>query len=325
MSYYPPIVSVLISLVSLIFILSTKYGHSLPDVPNARSLHAAPVPRVGGVGLLAGVLSGWMVAVDALPWWLLIPVLGLFAVSLLDDKRGLPVWLRLPTHLVAAVILVFGCGVVSQHGLVLGCLALLLTVWSINLYNFMDGSDGLAGGMAVFGFAGLGMGAYLSQDVTLAMLNFCISAAALGFLMLNFHPARVFMGDSGSIPLGFLVAAMGLWGIQRGSWPPWFPLLLFSPFVVDASVTLVKRTLRGEKITEAHREHYYQRAILMGLGHRKVAIAEYALMLGSGGVALYALSHPFPLLMLVMWGTLYFVLMRVVDVAWKSFKDGSDA
>ncbi len=159
---------------------------------------------------------------------------------------------------------------------------LLFTVWMTNLYNFMDGSDGLAGGMALFGFSMYGIAALLGDNDTFAMLNFSVAAAALGFLYYNFPPAKVFMGDAGSIPLGFLVAGMGLWGWQLGCWGAWFPLLAFSPFIVDASVTLVKRTLHGVKITEAHREHYFQRAIQMGWRHRQVALVEYVLMLGVG-------------------------------------------
>ena len=99
--------------------------------------------------------------------------------------------------------------------------------------------------MALFGFTFYGIAALFAHNETLAMMNFAISAATLGFLFYNIPPARVFMGDAGSIPLGFLVSAMGLLGWQQGCWTVWFPLLVFSPFIVDASVTLIKRTLRG--------------------------------------------------------------------------------
>jgi UDP-N-acetylmuramyl pentapeptide phosphotransferase/UDP-N-acetylglucosamine-1-phosphate transferase len=189
-----------------------------------------------------------------------------------------------------------------------------------NLYNFMDGSNGLAGGMALFGFTFYGIAALIAHNDALAMLNFTIGAAALGFLLFNFHPARVFMGDAGSIPLGFLAAAMGLWGWRQDIWAAWFPLLVFSPFIVDASVTLVKRTLRGVKITEAHREHYYQRLIQMGLGHRNVALVWYALMLAGGVSALWVMHQEFPWLAFVTWAGIYAVLMLAVDVNWKKFQ-----
>jgi UDP-GlcNAc:undecaprenyl-phosphate/decaprenyl-phosphate GlcNAc-1-phosphate transferase len=202
---------------------------------------------------------------------------------------------------------------------------LLFTVWMTNLYNFMDGSDGLAGGMAVFGFSMYGIAALMGDNQILAMLDFSIVAAALGFLCYNFPPARVFMGDAGSIPLGFLAAAMGLWGWQQGIWPEWFPVLVFSPFVVDASATLVKRLLRGAKVTEAHREHYYQRAIQMGWGHRNVALIEYIMMLGVGISALWSLQQTFPCQLFLVWGCIYGVVMLSLDLAWKRFERGQHA
>jgi len=158
----------------------------------------------------------------------------------------------------------------------------------------------------------------------LALLNLCIAVAAASFLYYNFSPAKIFMGDAGSIPLGFLVAAMGLLGWQQGSWALWFPLLVFSPFIVDASVTLLKRSLRGARVTEAHREHYYQRLIQMGWGHRNVAVAEYILMLAVGTSALWLLSHPFPWQMLLAWGIVYACVMLILDVRWNKFKRGAN-
>lgn len=317
MTYLAPIVSVLVTLASLAYILSGKFSYKIQDVPNERSLHSKPIPRMGGVGLMAGVLAGWLLLGDALAWWLLLPLAILFAVSLMDDMRGMPVRVRLSAQLLAAAIMVGGSGSFAMLGIVVALLLVLLTVWMTNLYNFMDGSNGLAGGMALFGFAAYGIAALFVQNETLAVLNLSIGAAALGFLFFNFHPARVFMGDAGSIPLGFLAAAMGLWGWQLGCWAAWFPLLVFSPFIVDASVTLLKRALRGAKVTEAHREHYYQRMIQLGWSHRKVALMEYVLMLSAGITALAAQNNEFPWVLLLVWCGVYAALMWAIDAAWK--------
>jgi len=317
MIYYAPIAAVFVTLSLIAAILPSKFGKKIQDIPNERSLHAAPIPRIGGVGLMAGILSGWMLMPGALVWWMVLPMLILFGVSLLDDMRGLPVRRRLLAHFVTAVLLVAGSGLFARHGVWAVMLVLLFTMWMTNLYNFMDGSDGLAGGMALFGFACYGVAALIAQDDMLAMLNFAIAAAALGFLYHNFPPARVFMGDAGSIPLGFLAAAMGLWGWQQGCWAAWFPLLVFSPFIADASVTLVKRTLRGAKITEAHREHYYQRAIQLGWGHRNVALVEYALMACAALSALWALQQENKLPFIALaWLVIYTVLMCWLDNRW---------
>jgi UDP-N-acetylmuramyl pentapeptide phosphotransferase/UDP-N-acetylglucosamine-1-phosphate transferase len=325
MTYLAPICSALVTLSSLAFILSSKLGNKIQDIPNERSLHSKPVPRIGGVGLMAGVLAGWLLMVDVLTWWLLLPLVILFLVSLLDDMRGLPVRARLSAQLAAAAILVGGSGFFTQQGFVAALLLLLLTVWMTNLYNFMDGSNGLAGGMALFGFAAYGIAALIAHADTLAMLNFSISAAALGFLFFNFHPAKVFMGDAGSITLGFLAAAMGLWGWQLSLWGWWFPLLVFSPFIADATATLLKRALRGAKVTEAHREHYYQRAIQMGMRHRDVALFEYALMLAAGVTALFVVKQTFPWLVFVIWSIVYGVLMLLIDSAWNKFERSQHA
>jgi UDP-N-acetylmuramyl pentapeptide phosphotransferase/UDP-N-acetylglucosamine-1-phosphate transferase len=302
-------------------LLFSKAGKNIQDVPNERSLHQAPIPRIGGVGLMAGVLAAWMLMFMSLAWWVVLPVLLLFAISLLDDMRSLPVLSRLLAHIVAAVVLVLGSGIASQH-VVLALIVVLGVVWMTNLYNFMDGSDGLAGGMTLFGFAMYGLAAMMHGDEVQAMLNFSIAAAALAFLYFNFYPAKVFMGDAGSIPLGFLAAAMGLWGWQQGNWPAWFPLLVFSPFLVDATVTLLKRTVRGAKITEAHCEHYYQRLVQIGWGHRNVALFAYALILAVGVSAIVGMrqSGAVPWLIFLVWGIIYTLLMFALDSRWQAFQ-----
>ncbi len=325
MSYYSPIVAVLVTALMIAFILRSRFGNRVQDIPNERSLHSTPVPRIGGVGLTAGVLAGWSLQYALLAWWLVLPLIALFIVSMLDDMHGLSVRYRFSVQFVAAVILVGGAGLLASQGVLIALAVVLLTVWMTNLYNFMDGSDGLAGGMALFGFGMFALGAWMNHNETLAMLNLCIAAAALGFLYFNFPPARLFMGDAGSIPLGFLVAAMGLLGWQQGTWGFWFPVLVFSPFIVDATVTLAKRTLRGVKVTEAHREHYYQRAIQLGWSHRNMALLEYALMLASGLTALATLGRMFPWGALLVWAAIYAALMRPLDAAWKRFEREQNA
>lgn len=321
--YFSPPIAALATLLVTGILLSGNIGNKISDVPNERSLHAVPIPRIGGAGLVAGILAAWAVLFASLVWWVVAPLLLLFAVSLLDDARGLPVRHRLLAHAGAAVVLVSGSGTAAL-GMLPALAVVVCTVWIINLYNFMDGSDGLAGGMALFGFSAYGAAALMQGDETQAMLNFSIGAAALGFLYYNSYPARIFMGDAGSIPLGFLAAAMGLWGWKQACWPAWFPLLVFSPFVVDASVTLLKRALRGEKIWLAHREHYYQRLVQIGWGHRNVAWFAYALMLAAGASALWGMHQPpgAVSLLFLAWGAGYTLIMLALDIRWQAFLRG---
>lgn len=186
------------------------------------------------------------------------------------------------------------------------------------LYNFMDGSDGLAGGMACSGFLCYAIAAAFAGNTQFALLNLAIAAAAAGFLIHNFHPARIFLGDAGSVPLGFLAATLGLTGWQQCDWTWWFPLIVFAPFIVDASVTLARRLLSGARVWEAHRDHYYQRLVRLG-GHRRTALLEYALMAGSGALALWAMT----LRGAMQYGVLaaitavYLVLLVLIERAWR--------
>ncbi|MDP2144850.1 MAG: glycosyltransferase family 4 protein [Gallionella sp.] len=321
MTHYAPLVALLTTLLALTLILTVGKRAVVHDIPNERSLHDKPVPRVGGIALLAGVFAGWMLLSSAWNWWIALPVLALFALSLLDDLRSLSARTRLIAHFVAALIALSGADISMLWLLPL----LLFSVWMTNLYNFMDGSDGLAGGMALFGFGSYGIGAWLSGNEGYALLNFTIAAAALGFLAFNFHPAKVFMGDAGSIPLGFLAATLGIHGWQTGLWPLWFPILAFSPFIVDATFTLLQRLRRGEKLSQAHRSHYYQRLVQMGWGHRNTALAEYVLMILMGTAALSALSLPASgqYAMLLLTAALYLAIAALIDKRWHTHQQGA--
>lgn len=321
MTHYAPVAAALVSMLLTFILFYSKTGLRVQDVPNERSLHDTPVPRIGGIGLIAGILTGWTLLFKSAVWWVAIPLLLLFAISLADDMHNLPIKLRLSAHTAAAIILIVGSGL-AVHEPLLALVALPAVVWMTNLFNFMDGSDGLAGGMAFFGFSAYGVASLMSGDVAQAMLNFTIGAAALGFLYHNFYPAKVFMGDAGSIPLGFLAAAMGIWGWILGHWPAWFPLLVFSPFVMDATVTLLKRSIHGSKVTEAHCEHYYQRLVQMGWGHRNVALWGYALMMAAGVSAIWAIRQSgathWPLFL--VWGGIYLTMMLLVDNRWRVYR-----
>jgi UDP-N-acetylmuramyl pentapeptide phosphotransferase/UDP-N-acetylglucosamine-1-phosphate transferase len=296
-----------------------RFAEMVVDRPNDRSLHMTPTPRSGGLGLHAGVLLAWPLAGSGVHTVILISQLALLMVAAWDDLRGLPVFVRFATHLLAggatAALLLPDVGI----GTVL--VAMLGMVWMMNLYNFMDGSDGLAGGMAVFGFGCYGLAACLAGDTPFALLNFSIAAAAAAFLFFNFHPARIFMGDAGSVPLGYLAGSLGLAGFVRNHWDWWFPFLVFSPFVVDASATLVRRLYARAAVWRAHRDHYYQRLVQLGWGHRRTALVEYALMGVCGAAALAGVnwSQQAQLLLLVTATVVYAVLIISIEIVWRNF------
>ena len=293
------------------------------DHPNRRSLHATPIPRTGGVALLAGGLLAVATVAPTLPLSLWIPLAALAAVSLANDVREVPPAWRLAVHLAMAGW--FAADVLADFPVALRALVALAIAWMVNLYNFMDGSDGLAGGMALFGFSFYGTAAAVAGALDFALVNFCVAAAAAAFLVFNFYPARVFMGDAGSVPLGFLAAALGVLGYLDRLWTWWFPLVVFSPFIVDATVTLGRRLLAGEKVWHAHRSHYYQRLVQLGWGHRRTALAEYGLMAGCGALGLAALFAPAAgqAALLGAAAAAYCGAMAVVDRAWRQRAPGA--
>jgi UDP-N-acetylmuramyl pentapeptide phosphotransferase/UDP-N-acetylglucosamine-1-phosphate transferase len=299
---------------SFIFWLIKYSNIKILDHPNHRSLHTESVHRTGGIGLISGILAGGVVLPAILPWsvWTGISVLAL--VSIIDDILSLPVWSRLLVHC-AVAILVSVAMLFEDHSWLIVSIAALFILWMTNLYNFMDGSDGLAGGMTLFGFGFYGLAALFGESEIFAMINFSISSAAIAFLFFNFYPARVFMGDAGSIPLGFLAAVLGILGWIDSLWPAWFPLLVFSPFIVDASVTLIKRCLHGKRIWQAHREHYYQQLVKDGLGHRSTALLWYALMLSVGASAVWVVQQEFIIQLGtgIVWSIVYLLLIVVCE------------
>lgn len=302
----------------LLLILVRWLGHVGLDRPNDRSLHERPVPRTGGLAILAAL--GVALSLGALAAWpALILALLLAAVSLLDDLFGMRTGWRLAAHFAAACVLVWY--VLSPMHPVEMLVLVLAVTWMTNLYNFMDGSDGLAGGMTLVGFGAYAFAGWLANDIALAVVCAALAAAAAAFLLYNFHPARIFLGDVGAIPLGFLAGALGIVGWRNDVWPLWFPLLVFAPFVGDATLTLLKRAVRGEKVWRAHREHYYQRMVRMGLGHRGTALSWYAVMAVCAAGALFARAQD-PATQAVVLGAGAALLAGIavwIDLRWARF------
>jgi UDP-N-acetylmuramyl pentapeptide phosphotransferase/UDP-N-acetylglucosamine-1-phosphate transferase len=316
MSQYAPIVAALVTMLLTFIILFGKFGgaplqNAAPRLPVVDD--DAPPPRFGGVGMMAGMLSGWALMLLSTKWWILLPLAGLFIVSLLSSVYGLSAKKRLLAHGIAAIILVTGSPLADEQGWWMALIVLPLALWSTNLYNRMDGSDGLASGMALIGFTTYGVAALMNHDETLALMSFTVGAAALGFWYYCWPPAKTFMGEIGAVPLGFLAAAFGVWGGVMGHWNIWFPLLVFSPFLLDASATLAKRAL----CRKSGAEHYYQRLLDMGWPPLQLLYLECLLMLGAAASAVVFMDDPFPLPLFLVWGVIYFALGWRIDTAWK--------
>ena len=299
------------------------------DHPNRRSLHEVPTITGGGIAIAVSVLGFGGVLSLVFPvaglHWIGLATALVAGISVIDDYRPLSPMLRLAVHAAAACVLVIGGFVPVSLGLPdasvvlprwLGTgFCLLYAIWMINLYNFMDGMDGFAGGMSVIGFSTFALLGLLAGDLTFFGTSLIIAAAGGGFLVFNLPPARIFMGDVGASSLGLLAAALTLWAHRDGIFPIWVGVLVFSPFVVDATVTLVSRVARGRRIWQAHRTHFYQRLVRLGWGHQRTVYWEYGLMIACGGSAVVALDlASFAQWMLLSgWAVAYTLLMLGVS------------
>jgi Fuc2NAc and GlcNAc transferase len=258
------------------------------DMPNARSSHLLPTPRGGGIAIV--IVTSIAAAVDAntafgsarvgTAW-----VVGgglVAAAGFIDDLRGLSAMIRLAIHVTAACLLILALGgppvTLLYHGptdfRVLGWICTVIAiVWSINLFNFMDGIDGLAATQAAF-VAGaavvLQAGSGLTAAQQLPLL--ALAGSSIGFLLWNFPPARIFMGDVGSGYIGFALVTAALLTSGHGPTTIWTWLVLNGLFISDATTTLLRRLFRGQRIHEAHCSHIYQRLSRRWGSHRAVTI-----------------------------------------------------
>lgn len=260
------------------------------DRPNERSSHSVPTPRGGGLAVTAVLIAGAALWPDARAevWIVIAGLVALALLSWLDDLKGLSAALRLLVHaaVVAAALWMLPSDTLIFQGWLAPVAdriaAALLWIWFINLYNFMDGIDGISG---VETFA-IGFGLFLLSLLLPALtaegrFGLIAAGAACGFLLWNWHPARIFLGDVGSVPLGFFLGWLLLETAAAGQWAAALIMPLY--YLADATITLAKRAACGEKVWLAHRQHFYQKPIQRGVAHDRVSrriAASNAILIG---------------------------------------------
>jgi Fuc2NAc and GlcNAc transferase len=299
------------------------------DVPNHRSLHTVPTPRGGGIGIVAIAFLSVIVARGA---GLLSPAvaaallggLPVAAVGWIDDRRGVHPAARILVHIAAAVWAVWKLGGlpsidigfrVLNLGHLGSFLAVVTIVWLTNLYNFMDGVDGIAATEAV-AVAGLG-GVFLllRGDVGLAVVALAICGSSLGFLLRNWSPAKIFMGDVASGFLGFLFGVIAIASERNDTVPLVGWVILLGVFIADATFTLIRRVARGESWYSAHRTHAYQRLVRVGWTHSRISTLVAGLDLVLAALVLVTLYRrdfllPSLVLAVLTLGILYVIIER---------------
>jgi len=286
------LVAAVIAIVITRVIETLARRRSLLDIPNERSSHVVPTPRLGGVGIVAGTIAGWLIGGGAADPQIVAIVgvgLALAAVGLVDDLTRISVAIKYSAQLVAATaaalvadpslrLEVAGASLVLEGWPAIVATAVWLTAL-INAFNFMDGIDGMTGGVAaVTAIVGIGL-ATAGADLALVAL----AAACIGFLVWNQQPASIFMGDVGSQFLGYLVGVCLV--LQPRGEVGLLPVVIcVAPFLIDTGVTLVRRAAAGRNVFAGHREHLYQRLTMAGFSHRAVS-AGYAIAAAVAGIA----------------------------------------
>jgi UDP-N-acetylmuramyl pentapeptide phosphotransferase/UDP-N-acetylglucosamine-1-phosphate transferase len=272
----------------------------LVDRPNDRSLHVSVTPRAGGAGFAllvpcAVASAVWLtIGIEARQVTILLTALGVAIVGFADDRWGLPALLRFLLQIAAAAAVVTSGVVLSTISLpgatlTLGPLAVPLTIaWIVgltNVYNFMDGIDGIAATQALVTTAALGGVCVILGRYDLGLTMLIEGAGVLGFLGLNWPPARVFMGDVGSTFLGFTFAACSIFGTIGQPRVPFLAwIVVLSPFLADALITIARRIMRGEALWKAHRTHFYQRLVQSGWTHKRTTLLYGACAMWAGSL-----------------------------------------
>lgn len=274
MNYWWVAVAVVVFSFALTHVLRRYALHkSLLDIPNGRSSHTIPTPRGGGVAIVISYLAAlvWMLYAGLMGRDLFLATFGagavIAALGFLDDHGHIAARWRLLGHFFAAAWALFWLGglpaisvfgMTLAPGLIVNVLTAFYLVWLLNLYNFMDGIDGIASVEAICVCVGAAIIYALSGFGTLVWLPVLLACAVAGFLFWNFPPAKIFMGDAGSGFLGIMLGCLSLQGAWISSQFLWVWLILLGVFIVDATVTLIRRLVRGDKVYEAHRSHAYQ-------------------------------------------------------------------
>lgn len=299
------------------------------DLPNARSSHSAPTPRGAGLAIVVSSAVGLsLLAASGITDVETTLVIGggmfvIACVGWLDDHASVRPRVRLAVHTAVATLTIAALGGLptvriganSLHlGLAGAFVAVLGIVWSINLFNFMDGIDGLAGSEATLVFCGAALLLALRGDAPLAAIAAVLGAASAGFLWWNWPPARIFLGDVGSGALGYAIATVGVVAEHHGSVPLLAVAIMYGAFIGDATVTLARRIARGRRPTEAHRDHAYQRLSRAWGAHRSVTLASAATTVALVALAACGTFRPGLLpAALGLAGVLLAVLMLLVE------------
>lgn len=300
-----------LSLIAYLLVFTYKQfalSKGIVDIPNHRSYHTSPIPLGGGAVFACVWLSACVGATLLADWSfdnlvLLLPgLLMILSIGFVDDLYNISAWKRLGVHFLASSTTLVMMGGFTDLSLGTSTIylggagtltAIIAIAWSTNLYNFMDGIDGIASMQAIFIFSTGSLLFWFIGANHLAIINLFLVASIIGFIIWNWPPAKIYMGDVGSTFLGFLVAAFALIGEKKYGLPALIWLILYGVFAFDATATLIRRMLAGERWYKAHRSYFYHhRLLLLGWSHKQIVLAVTGVNIILTSLALYAFLHP---------------------------------
>lgn len=306
MTFFVPMVMGIFSsfvLVKIFKFFAPRWGFI--DQPNERSSHGQATPRAGGIGIVVAFLlvqrylSQQGIYFENVPFF--IGTCFMVMVSFIDDRWGLPVFVRLGIHIAAGVCVVASGGSLLGLGDGFGPLwvmgdrvvTVLFVVGATNIFNFMDGIDGIAGVQAMIIGAGAGWIFYIFHDISFASSLWVLAGVSFGFVIHNFSRDKIFMGDVGSVFLGYTFSSLAVLPHSTRVIPSWAWVIFLWPFLFDGTFTLFRRLMRRQKVYEAHRDHIYQQLVQWGLSHAQVTAMYGLLSLGLAAALVMSVGYGF--------------------------------
>ena len=273
--------------IHIFFIYKIKLGKIFYDYPIHRSSHNVPTLKIGGMIFFPILFFLNFIFINHGPLNFIIYCASIiFIFSLLDDLIEMPITLRLFIHFFISYIFLFQF---SDFTIVTLIFFLVSLVWITNLYNFMDGIDGLAGSMTLVGILFLSIPLYLKEFYSLLLFNIYILFIIIPFFYFNFFRSKIFLGDSGAVTIGFLVGCIGLYGSNYGIWPIWYPTLIFSTFGADATLTVLIKVFNRENPLKPHKHYFFHKLIDLGVNKKIIVLIYLIFMFFSSSLAFFLL------------------------------------
>lgn len=291
--------------------MSSKLPKFFYDIPNHRSSHIQPTLKIGGLIFYITFLLSNLFFINYDINFFIFCTFCIFLISLLDDIFECSNLLRLFVHFLICTIVILDFNFQNFY---ISLFYLISLVWITNLYNFVDGIDGLAGSMTLIGFSALGAAAFMSNDVVNLCICLTLIFTTIPFLYFNFFKSVIFLGDSGAVTLGFMAGFIGLSGWVNESWPIWFPTLVFSTIGADATLTVIIKIFSKTNPLIPHKEYFFHKLVDLGIPKKFVTYIYFSFMFLSASLAIFLLSSSINTIYIIFYSFLLFLFIILMSI-----------